>query len=694
MSKILPHPILPAPDAKELFAQVRDMAEAEAKWKALHDKRLEIIRKEQTDALRFGWEPDIWFVCRALLGSPCHNPAFLRKLDQRLHMTWDQFSAALRAHLGFAKPVSTLLILGGNRSGKSEFEAKLAMELLVHQDNSKAYAFHEMESRSVEDQQTLFWKFMPPEWRKKVQGEKTYVSYKEKTGFSEGGFITCIGSHAYFRNYMQDRDAAIQGIEPDLIIADELIAPDWVDELIARLITRGGRMVIGFTPVNGYTPTVKMFLDGARVARESPGYLLPNDREEPTEEDEARALGLTLPQYREIKEAANEGRAARCPESAPEDCLSWLNPPDQADLTDKGYERVPRVMRCRDPEKAVVFFHAHDNPYGNPKNNIAKYRLKARPERRMRYYGIAEKSFTNIFVKFSERVHVLPAASIPAQGTNYMLCDPAADRNFFMLWMRARADTHYAYREWPGDYYIPGVGVPGPWAIPSGRKQGRNDGARGEGQESFGFGLLGYKFEIARLERWEDYLKWEKDTAPEPDDVPENDLIMEWDEENGAEERIERRIVDSRAASNPRIEHDRPVTLQTEFEEIGLGFELAPGDGISDGREGAQSINSALDYKEDEKGSFFNRPHLFLADTLKNTIFALETHTGADGLKGPTKDCIDLLRYYFRAQCEEADPRTYAPRGGFSYGTRRRHSHPDMPRPTGLSQFKRAVFQR
>lgn len=712
MSKPIPHPILPAPDAKDIFAQVGNMAEAERKWKELHDRRLEIIRKEQQDALRFGWEPDIWQVCRAILGLPCHNNSFLRKIQNRLKLDWPAFSAAMRAHLGFAKPVSTLLILGGNRSGKSEFGSKVGMEVLAFQENSKVYAFHEMESRSVEDQQPLYWKFMPPEWRKKVQGERVYIAYKEKTGFSESSFITPVNSRGYFRNYAQDRDAAIQGIEPDLVDADELIPPDWVDELTARLITRSGRMIIKFTPVNGYTPTVKAFLDGARPAKESIGYLFPKDRPEASEADEAAALGLSLEQYQEVKAAAEEGRASRSPESVPEDCVGWLAAKPESgvgnlnpDFENSGlrsqtqvssrYESVPRVMRCRDPEKAVVFFHASDNPYGRPRENIAKYRVKARPERRMRYYGIAEKSFTNIFVKFSDKVHVLPAAAIPADGTNYMLCDPAGARNFFFLWMRARADMHYAVREWPGNYPIPGVGVPGPWAIPSGKKGGRNDGARGEGQESFGFGLIRYKFEIARLERWEDWKKWQTDAKPEPDEIPENDLIVDWDEDNGAEERIERRIIDSRAASNPRVEHDRPVTLQTELMDIGLDFELAPGDGISDGREGQQSINSALDYNQDEAGSFVNKPHLILSADMENTIFALQTHTGADGLQGASKEPIDLLRYYFRSACEETDPKQYAPRGGHSYGRRGPREIVNRPKMTGLGQYgRKAVFSR
>lgn len=725
MSKILPHPILPPPDAKAIFAIVQSKEEAERKWSELHDKRLKIIKAETEDPLRSGWEPSIWKVCDALLGFTFCDAAFERRIKGRYgdDKTWLWWAAELRKVLGFAKPVNQLLILGGNRSGKSEYQAKRGQLMLTQAQNRKVYAFHESESRSIEDQQPLFWKFMPPEWRINLKSTHAYISYKDKTGFSELSFILPNGGRGYFRNYMQDLDAAVQGIEPDLITADELIPPDWVEQLVSRLITRAGKMILGFTPVHGYTPTVKLFMDSAQPARENAAYLLPKDRERAEPADEAAALGLTPEQYAEIQDAAAAQpapRAARSPQSMAEDCLAWLDsqsseirdqrpagedqkeenltsdfcPPTSGDAP-RVYERVPRVLRCFDPEKAVVFFHGSDNPYGNPKETIAKYRLAAKADIRMRYYGIAERTFSNIFVKFSRKVHVLPAAAIPPDGTNYMMMDPAGDRNFFMLWPRARAGNTYVYREWPGNYHIPGEGIPGPWAIPSGKNHGRNDGKRGEGQESFGFGLLRYKFEIARLERWTAWEKWAKDTSAGPDDVAPSELVIDWDEADGAAEPIERRMIDSRAASNPRVENDRVITLQTEFYDIGLDFELAPGDDIS---EGCVKINSALDYKENESGGFLNSPNLFFSDACVNTIYAMENWSNVDGQKGACKEQPDLLRYYYLSEFAGEDTGDYRPRGGFNYGRRRnRDQLQNLPRPANPGKkisSRQAVFSR
>lgn len=696
MPKPIPHPILIPPLAKQFFAQAKDMADGERLWQAAQNKRMEIIRQEEADPLRYGWEPHIWQVCRAILGLQCYNNAFLRQVQKRLNMNWDQFAAAMRKHLGFEKPVSVLLILGGNRSSKSEFQSKTASELLHYNNDQTVYAVHETDAQSVDLQQRTFWRFMPPEWKVKVQSQTTYIAFKAKTGFSEGGFINPRGSQCFFRNYSQELKNVFPGTEPNFIVAEEQCPAEWLPEMMARLVTRAGKMLYAFTPIDGYTAMVKAFLDCAKPVKESIGYLLPLDKERADEDDEARSLNLTLEEYREIRAAEAEKRAAQAPASRVEDCIAWLEggpsqiPPEAG----RKYQLVHRVMKCVDPAKAVVFFQTSDNPYGNPKG-IIDLRCKnvARDEVRMRFYGIAAKSMSSMFVAFNEKVHVIPAAAVPAVGTNHMLMDPAADRNFAMAWVRASGDTHYGYREWPGNYHIPTIGIPGPWAIPSGRKRGKNDGDRGEGQDSFKFGLLHIKFEIARLERWTAWQKWCNDTHPNLDTIPDLAIVDDWDERDGAEEQIARRIMDSRAAAAGHMEKDRQITLIDDFDEIGLSFEAAPGDGVRDTIEGEASINAALAFNAKEDGSYFNRPHFFLADNMVNSIFALMTYTGADGSKGAVKDWVDLYRYYFRSHCEDEKPEDYKPRGGFNYGTSRRteptHHIPSLP-----AGARRAVFVR
>jgi hypothetical protein len=653
------------------------MAEADVR-KCTHEQALtrllklrqDVIDAEQNDPLRCGWEPSIWTICDCLIDWEWCHPAIERAIRKRFNLDWAGFKRAMRLKLTFEHPVKMLLIMGGNRSGKSEYASKRGMEMSSNKEDANIYPMHMSNPRSVRDQQPLFWKYMPPEWKVQRATETTYIKFKQKTGFSEGSFITPIGSEVAFLNYMQDRDTALEGLEADLALPDELIPPDWIETLAFRLATRSGLAIITFTPVNGYTPAVKIFCDGAKCVRDSIGYLLPNDG---GDRDEASALGLNADDYHHLLQAGADKTAARVPASRPEDCLAWLDdrtPSQIAPPPGRSFERVPRVLKCVDENKAVVFIHSSDNPYGNPKEVCANLRAKGTVWIRERFYGKTEKTISGMFPKFSRKVHVIKPHDIPAAKDclNFMICDPASNRNFFMGWFRlAKGGKVYLAREWPGKYHLPGIGVPGPWTIPSGKREGMNDGARGEAQGPFGFGLLRYKFEIARLEGWLDYRQWAEANRGE-DAIPHDDDIEAWEESPDDAERIEERLIDSRAASAPRVENDRPVTLQTDFDDIGLYFALTPG---SDINEGVSRINSALDYDGDGNLTFFNAPDFYISEECENIIYAVENWLNVDGEKGACKDPVDILRYYFTSGFEYDSPGSGGLRGGTSYGARR-----------------------
>jgi len=100
--------------------------------------------------------------------------------------------------------------------------------------------------------------------------------------------------------------------------------------------------------------------------------------------------------------------------------------------------------------------------------------------------------------------------------------------------------------------------------------------------------------------------------------------------------------MDSRAASSPRIEKDRSATLYEMFKDYGLEMCLAPGIDINDR---VRMVNDLLDYDDGEAGTLGDPPRLFITENCKNLIFAVEYWTGADGLKGPTKDPVDCMGY-------------------------------------------------
>lgn len=651
-----PHPVLGLPTPAQMAAMGHD------KWAQLMLEREERILKERAEPFPHWFEPPIWKVCDALLGFPWVDPVWAEKM---------------RKHLGFDKPVKILLINGGNRGGKSEYASDRVMRVLRYwktywperHEPASAWCLHSTLPMSKKYQQPLFYQALPPELRgKDIKSKETYITYKQKTGFSEDNFVLPGGADCSFKAYEQDVKG-IEGGNIDIIWPDELVPADWVETMELRIAERAGWMIVTFTPVQGYTETVRMFQDGAQVVQESTAYLLPKDGGEP---DVARALGLTAAELAEVKRAEADKRAAYCPQSRPEDCNLWLDTPGAVRAEDgREFETVPRVMKCvgSSPEqpRACVFFYTADNPYGNPKSVWATISGKAAEFKRERFYGVANKVFSARFPKFNLKVHIVPANAIPQEGTNYHVIDPCDGRNFFQGWFRRTPNRVYLYREWPGGYAIPDVGLPGAWALPSGKHP---DGKRGPAQNSFGWGHLRYKLEIARLEGWTEY------ASARPDGLSEEDWREQqraWHEANGAREVIQERFIDSRFASTPKMQDDKPVTLIEEFAELGLNFTPTPGDDIS---EGVQMVQNALDYDVDKPVDYFNCPELLISAECVNTIYALQTWTGysAQGkrsLEGATKDPIDILRYFFLADCpylgghtedEEEEESEFAPK--------------------------------
>jgi hypothetical protein len=399
--QITPHPVYPVP-SKEQFQANQDKC---LSYLSEREKRIQL---EVSDPYHYGYEPEIW-----------------KKVDS----LWEKNKE--------------ILILGGNRAGKTEYAAKRVIKKMLEKPGARIWCFQTNHDNSIEMQQPGVFKHVPAEFRaRKKKKDAVYnLSYSQKNGFSEGTFVLDNGSQCFFRHYSQDIKS-IEGGEVDFAWCDELVPQDWIDTVRYRLVTRGGELLVTFTPIEGYTPTVKTYLQGARTIET-----------------------------------------------------------ERAELLDNAI--VPRIQQPVRKNSKIVYFHTKDNPFGGYETLKKTLEGAPRTEILCRAYGVPIRAAVTRFPKFDEKIHVIPADKIPKRGTRYQIVDPCSGRNWFMAWLLVdERDRYFFYREWPSPgVYIPGIGDPGPWAEPHGKL---HDGAQGPAQKGFGWGLRRYKEEIERIESFID----------------------------------------------------------------------------------------------------------------------------------------------------------------------------------------------
>jgi hypothetical protein len=396
---LAPHPLYPLPTREELES---DYERAEAYL----EKRAGLIKAEETDPYRCGYVPPVW------------------------NLPDEAIRAGKRE----------ILILGGNRSSKSYYAARKSVEVLLSGPKKVVWCLQTTFKNSVEMQQKIVWHYLPPEFKNLPRGRITNISYTQKTGFSEAKFVLPNASECVFRHYSQAIEV-IEGGDCDLVWADELIPLSWIETLRYRTLSRKGVLLITFTPVQQWSPTVAEYLEGAKTLTYADAPLLPR--------------GM-------------RGRVQR---------------------------RVPRTQQPLRQNAFVCYYHITDNPFTSAETTAETLDGAPPDEILMRAYGIPSKSGANRFPRFRETLHVLPAEEIAKRmegATKYHFTDPASGRNWFMIWVAVSADgTHYVYREWP-DYENHGD-----WAVADGRLA---DGKMSTAQESYGWGIRRYLEEIERLE--------------------------------------------------------------------------------------------------------------------------------------------------------------------------------------------------
>ena len=304
-----------------------------------------------------------------------------------------------------------VLVLGGNRSGKTTGCAKMLMEAVMNNNDGHIVCFSQNADTSIKVQQSAIWEMMPKEFRKKTKSTEGYINFSMQNGFTGSSFIfPDTRTRVDFKTYTQftNNQTILEGFEFGFKQQSSNNIGAWLDEYLGdaalvntlrfRLATRNSKMLIGFTPIDGYTPFVADYIKGAETLQTKNAALL--DRE------------------------------------------------------------VPVKQYSPDRDASVVYLHSDENPFGGYER-IAKD-LKNRPEDEIlvRAYGIPVKSMTSLVPMFNTEVNVLSDVEnrygmqfpdISSHGfTCYQVVDPAGARNYVSIWAGVNRDGEvYIRREWP-----------------------------------------------------------------------------------------------------------------------------------------------------------------------------------------------------------------------------------------------------
>ena len=380
------HALLKPPTAEQMA--VMQPAQLQAIWKTYHDA----IRLADSDPYRHGFVLENWKRGEQLLSE-----------------------------------VTELLALGGNRAAKTSMGAWMVVRAAMNNPNSLIVCFAQNAELSVLVQQSAVYKALPGEYKAKTLGSNEYISYTSQNGFAGNSFILPNGSRVLFKTYSQfsQNNTVLEGLElgsyepkaPNLgAWCDEYLGgPELIDTLVFRLATRNAKMLLTFTPVSGFTETVRRYLEGA----------------ETVESKTAEALGGI---------------------------------------------QVPYVQRCKTKNAYVLYLHTKDNPFSGYERVLQEARAKDESWIKTRLYGIPTKSITTLFPKFNVAVNVIKPERVPTKDvTRYMIIDPAGRKPWVMTWIAVDStDTWYVYREfpteewgeWRGNKWGPGEGAkPLGWGV-------------------------------------------------------------------------------------------------------------------------------------------------------------------------------------------------------------------------------------
>ena len=407
MIEFTPHPILDSPSDEEILLLAKKDPKLLEDLHRAHEGRIEAA---VNDPVRYGFDLDGWGRIRNGL-----------------------------------KEYNEVLTLGGNRSGKTTGCAKIIMQAVMENMNGHIVCFSQNADTSVKVQQAAMWEMMPKEFRKKTKSTEGYINFSMQNGFTGSSFIfPDTRTRVDFKTYTQfsNNQTILEGMQFGFPSKpDNLNMGAWLDEYLGdaalvntlrfRLATFNSKMILGFTPIDGFTPFISEYCTNAETLETREASLLKNRQ-------------LPIRQYSPNRDAG------------------------------------------------IVYLHSDENPFGGYER-LSKD-LKGRPDEEIlvRAYGVPVKSMTSLLPLFSTEVNVL--SDIPNKYgmkfpdindddyTIYMVMDPAGARNSVAIWAAVNeAGEIYIFDEFPDrDAY-------GEWAM-----FGDPKWKRGPASKKIGYDVQGY----------------------------------------------------------------------------------------------------------------------------------------------------------------------------------------------------------
>ena len=365
------HPILKPPSDEEIV----ELGEIDPKLLAdLHRAHEGRIKAAEEDPLRHGFDLSGW---------------------SRIRQAISQYDE--------------VITFGGNRSGKTTGCAKMLMEAVTQNEDGHLVCFSQNQDTSVKVQQAAVWEMMPKEFKRKTKSIEGYINFSMQNGFTANSFIfPDTRTRVDFKTYTQfsNNQTILEGFEFGFKEPKSLNIGAWLDEYLGdaalvntlrfRLATRDSKMLLGFTPIDGYTPFVAEYLKGAETLKTRRAELLGRD--------------------------------------------------------------VPVQQYSPERDAGIVYLHSDENPFGGY-DRIAKDLKTASEDTIMvRAYGLPTKSMTSLVPNFSPEINVLSSEPnkygqvFPDKEslTWYQVVDPAFARNYVSIWAGVSEDEEiFIRREWP-----------------------------------------------------------------------------------------------------------------------------------------------------------------------------------------------------------------------------------------------------